>query len=247
MVNLTDICLIPKFDEPKFVCQFRHISLCSIAYKILTKILVNRLKPVMPYLISHYQTCFISGRSIQENIVVAQELVHSMRNMNGKIGFFVIKVSLAKAYDRLRWAFVEKVMVEVGLPPSMVSNIMHCITQVQENILWNGPRSPFFATHRGLQQGDTLSLYLFIMSMDRLSHLIIQQEDGGWIPMKVGRNGSRISHLMFTNDLLLFGQAIEDQMNTINKVLKNLCDMFGQNVSQDKTSIFIFSVFDGQS
>lgn len=105
-VNTTDICLIPKVDRPEFANEFRPISLCNVSDKVLTKILVQRLKPHIPSIISPYQTGFVPTRSIHENIVVAQELVHSKNKMRGKTGFFAIKVDLAKAYDRLKWSFV---------------------------------------------------------------------------------------------------------------------------------------------
>lgn len=70
-------------------------------YKVLTKIVVNRLKPLLPDIISPNQTGFIPTRSIHENIIVAQEMMHSMRKIRGRNGFFVIKVDLMKVYDRL--------------------------------------------------------------------------------------------------------------------------------------------------
>lgn len=77
-VNLTDICLIPKIPNPEYVNQFRHISLCNVSYKMMSKIIVNRLKPIMPEIISPFQTGFIPHRLIHENIVIAQEMAHSM-------------------------------------------------------------------------------------------------------------------------------------------------------------------------
>lgn len=69
LVNTTDICLIPKIDKPEFCNQFRPISLCNVTYKIVSKIIVNMLKHLMPEIISPYQTGFIPTRSIHENIV----------------------------------------------------------------------------------------------------------------------------------------------------------------------------------
>lgn len=90
-VNATDICLIPKVDcKPEFITQFRPISLCNVTYKVLTKVVVNRLKPLIPAIISPYQTGLVPTRSIHENIVVAQEMVHSMCKMLGRTGFFAI-------------------------------------------------------------------------------------------------------------------------------------------------------------
>lgn len=78
-------------------------------------------------------------------------MVHSMNKMRGKKGYFAIKVDLEKAYDRLRWSFVHGILKEVGLPQVMVQFIMHSITSVQSNVLWNGNRYEFFSPQRGIR------------------------------------------------------------------------------------------------
>lgn len=163
-------------------------------YKVLTKIVVNRLKPLLPHIISPNQTGFIPTRSIHENIVVAQEMMHSMRKIRGRNGFFVIKVDLMKAYDRLQWPFIHSVFVEVGLPDCMINIIMHCVESVRTNVMWNGSRAEFFCPNRGIRQGDPISPYLFVLCMDKLSHLIADAVDNGsWIPFRVGRGSFNLA------------------------------------------------------
>jgi hypothetical protein len=87
-VNQTDICLIPKVQQPEFVNQFRPISLCNTIYKVVSKVIVERLKVCIPLIISPFQTGFVPGRNIHENIVVAQEMIHSMLKMKGHKGYF---------------------------------------------------------------------------------------------------------------------------------------------------------------
>lgn len=87
----TLIVLIPKVSGPKDVSHFRSISLCTIAYKVLMKVLVNRLKPVMPNLIVDNQKSFVEGHHIMDNVVIAQEVIHSMRVKKGRLGWMAIK------------------------------------------------------------------------------------------------------------------------------------------------------------
>lgn len=157
-VNKTDICLIPKCSNPELVSQFRPISLCNPIYKVITKIIVNRLKNVMGEVISPFQIGFVPGRNIHENIIIAQEMLRSMRKMRGKVGFFAIKVDLSKAYDRLNWHFIENILYEVGLPNKLITLIMHCVFTVNTNVLWNGQRSEFFSPEKGVCQGDPITL-----------------------------------------------------------------------------------------
>jgi hypothetical protein len=237
-VNTTNICLIPKVDKPEFVSQFRPISLCNVSYKVLTKVIVNRLKPLIPLIISPYQTGFIPTRSIHENIVVAQEMIHSMLKMRGRTGYVAVKVDLAKAYDRLRWSFISAVLEEVNLPQGLRRTIMHCITSVKTNVMWHGSRSEYFNPRRGIRQGDPMSPYIFVLCMDKLTHLIAEAVDSGkWQPLRAGRSGPNISHLMFADDLLLFGKATEENMKAITDTLNAFCDLSGQLVSLEKTSI----------
>jgi hypothetical protein len=239
VVNLTDICLIPKVNKPEFVSQFRPISLCNVTYKIITKVIVNRLKEIVAQVVSPFQTGFVPGRNITENIVIAQEMLHSMVRMRSKVGFFAIKVDLAKAYDRLDWSFLHKVLLEVRVPNELISVIMKCVTSVQSNVLWNGARSEYFQPQCGIRQGDPMSPYLFVLSMDKLSHIIADAiEDGNWKPMRAGRNGPQISHLMFADDVILFGQATTENMEAVLEVLQTFCAMSGQRVNYDKSSIF---------
>ena len=119
-LNKTLIMLVPKSDNPISLKLFRPISLCPVIYKTITKLLANLLKSVLPDLIGPTQTSFIPGRHITENIVLAQEVIHSMRRKKGRIGQMAIKVDLEKVYDRLSWDFIYETLREFGLPTDLV-------------------------------------------------------------------------------------------------------------------------------
>lgn len=102
-INDTLVSLSPKIAHPDNVTQFRPISLCNVSYKIITKVMVNRLKPIFERLVSQEQSSFVPSRQITDNIVIYQEVLHSLRVNKTSKKFMVIKVDLEKAYDRLRW------------------------------------------------------------------------------------------------------------------------------------------------
>lgn len=100
-LNSTLLALVPKIENLSSLKLYRPISFYNVAYKTITKIIANRLQSVLPQLISPHQTSFVPGHYIMENIVIAQEVIHSMRKKTSAKGFMAIKVDLEKAYDHL--------------------------------------------------------------------------------------------------------------------------------------------------
>ncbi|XP_061350360.1 uncharacterized protein LOC133295534 [Gastrolobium bilobum] len=238
-VNDTLLVLIPKVDIPEKIDQMRPIALCNVLYKATTKIIVNRLKGVMDKLVSPFQTSFVPGRVIHDNIIIAQEMTHSMNRLAGKKAYMSIKIDLAKTYDRLNWNFIYQVLLEAGIPLDMAEVIRACITSPRFQVLWNSSRSDPFYPSRGIRQGDPISPYLFVMCMDKLSHLIAGAVRAKrWKPMRASRKAPFISHLMFADNLVLFGEASLVQLDVMLETLKKICDMSGQVVSIEKTVVY---------
>lgn len=100
-INTTHIALIPKIQGPVMLGNYRPISLCNTVYKVLTKIVVAKLRPYLGKLISPLQTAFVPGRKGMDNVIIAQELIHSLSRKKGNTGYMAIKIDLEKAYDKI--------------------------------------------------------------------------------------------------------------------------------------------------
>ena len=141
-VNHSHIVLIPKEKNPQRVVDYRPISLSNVIYKIISKVLANKLKMVLPNIISDLQISFVPGRLITDNVNVAFELFNSLRERrNGKRMQMVVKLDMSKAYDRVEWAFLLRVMDKLGFDARWSNLVMEGINIVSYSVL-----TPYFAT-----------------------------------------------------------------------------------------------------
>ncbi|CAN0826136.1 Transposon TX1 uncharacterized 149 kDa protein [Linum grandiflorum] len=137
----TNIVLLPKIESPSRMTGLRPISLCSVLYRIVAKVLANRLRKVIPKLISEEQSAFIAGRSIIDNVMVAFEAIHSMKKRyTGKCGDMAVKIDISKAYDRVEWRYLEAVLIKFGFAERWVRWMMMCVMSVRYTVQLNGLR-----------------------------------------------------------------------------------------------------------
>lgn len=113
-LNHTHICLVPKVESPTDVKDYIPINLTNVAYKILSKVLAERLKPLLHHLISENQTAFIPGRLITDNVFIAHKMVHSMHTRTLKTPYMALKLYITKVFDKVEWSFIEEIMKRMG-------------------------------------------------------------------------------------------------------------------------------------
>jgi hypothetical protein len=238
--NETVVVLIPKVENPEEVSQFRPISLCNVVYKIISKMLAARLKVILPDIISPTQSAFVPGRLITDNVLVAYECVHKIKNKRkGKNGLCAIKLDMHKAYDRVEWEFLRKMMIKLGFHIQWVDLIMACVTSVSYSVRFNSQMTDGFSPTRGIRQGDPLSPYLFLLCAEGLSSLLLHAEEiGGIEGIKVCRNAPSVSHLLFADDSLILLKADLNNAISLQQVLDDYCANSGQLISVDKSSVF---------
>jgi hypothetical protein len=239
-VNTTNIVLIPKIKNPTRVTEFRPISLCNVLYKLIAKVLANRMKKVLTKIISLNQSAFVPGRLITDNIVVAFEALHTMDvRLKGRKGYMALKLHMSKAYDRVEWDYLEAIMLKLGFADRWVSLIMTCVRSVSYSVLINGQPYGFFKPSRGIRQGDLLSPYLFILCAEGLSTLLHKAEEEGKITgLPIARGGTKINHLFFADDSLLFCRATIAEWAHIQEILEKYKKASGQKLNREKTSLF---------
>ncbi|KAI8525452.1 hypothetical protein RHMOL_Rhmol13G0231200 [Rhododendron molle] len=242
-LNETNMVLIPKVQSPESLSQLRPISLCNFCLKIITKILANRLKGILKFLISPNQSAFVPGRLIQDNIIIAHEAFHFLhRKKKGKDGFMAIKLDFNKAYDRVEWDFLRALMDKMGFATEWIRWTMECVSTVQFVIKANGEARANVSPRRGLRQGDPLSPYLFLLVKDVLSKLIqVELNNKHLSGMRINRHCPILSHILFADDALLFLKADLKDCCIVLDILKKYGEASGQLINYEKSGVFCSS------
>lgn len=172
-LNSTQIVLVPKVANPELLTQYRPISLCNYSYKILSKVLANRLNPLLQVIISPNQNAFVPTQQIQDNILVAHEVFHYLKLRKSTKKFEMgVKLDMNKAYDRVECDFLRAVMAKLGFADVWIQLIINCVKSVRFAVVINGKPGRYFSLSLGIRQGDPISPYLFLMINEVLFLLI---------------------------------------------------------------------------
>jgi hypothetical protein len=208
-LNVSFIALIPKLPGAISLKDFQPISLVGGIYKIIAKVLANRLKTVLEKVISKSQSAFIKGRQILDPILIANECIDSQ--IRSREPGVICKMDLEKAYDHVNWDFLLYVLRRCGFGGKWCSWIDRCISSAKFSMLVNGSPNGFFSSSRGLRQRDPLSLLLFVFVMEALSRMITAAVSGSLLDgFKVGN--ASFSHLLFADDTLILCDASSSKL-----------------------------------
>ena len=235
--NASFIVLLPKKSQSKKISDFKPISLITCLYKVIAKVLSGRLRGLLHETIHSTQGAFVQGRQILDAVLIANEFVDEKRR-SGEEGV-VFKIDFEKAYDYVKWDFLDHVLEKKGFSSKWRSWMRGCLSSVSYAILVNGNAKGWVKASRGLRQGDPLSPFLFTIVADVLSRMLLKAEERNLLEgFRVGRNRCRVSHLQFADDTILFANPREEELQT----LKSLLLVFGQisrlKVNLDKSNLF---------
>lgn len=149
------------------------------------------------------------------------------------------KVDLEKAYEKLRWSFIEETLQKFGMQCGLINLIMSCLQETSVVVIWNGSICDSFQPTRGVRQGCPLSPYIFVMCMEQLAGMIDEKvQDRSWTSIRVSRRGIGLSHLFYVDGLILMGEAFVVQTRVIVQCLQVFSEASGEVINPEKSKLF---------
>ncbi|GLT51328.1 hypothetical protein SLA2020_247510 [Shorea laevis] len=218
-LNSSFLTLIPKKFNAVELKDYRPISLIGCVYKLLSKVLANRLKSVLPGVISENQSAFLGGRQLVDGVLVLNEIVEEVKRK--KQSAFVFKADFAKAYDCVDWSFLDWMMDRLGFGNKWRDWIMECLSTARISVLINGSPTEEFKMGKGLRQGDPLSPFLFLMIAEGLNGLVQKAvTEGMFRGVEIGRRGLAVALLQFADDTIIMGKADTENVFMVKTILR---------------------------
>jgi hypothetical protein len=241
-LNSILLILIPKTPGADTIENFRPIALANFQFKIITKILADRLSQIAPTIISSHQRGFIPGRNISDCVIVTSEAINVL-SKKCFAGNIAMKIDIKKAFDSLNWDFLLAVLKKFGFDSIFCSWISEILLSARLSILVNGKSVGYFSCDRGVRQGDPLSPLLFCIAEEVLSRGLMQAlEDGRLQPMTLCRGINIPSHVLYADDIMIFCKASKRNIKVVLDIFTKYGQASGQLINNQKSKFYAGSI-----
>ncbi|GKD51406.1 putative RNA-directed DNA polymerase [Tanacetum coccineum] len=235
--NSSFITLVPKVEDPLVISDFRPISLIGSQYKIIAKILANRLSRVLPSVVGEVQMAYIKGRQIIDGPLMINEIIAWAKKHKKRLMF--LKVDFEKAFDSLSWDFLFSILEQMGFSYKWRLWIRSCLNSAFASVLVNGSPTKEFKIERGLRQGDPLSPFLFILAVEALNVALLEASNSNIFKgVKVGKDSVHVSHLQFADDALILGEWSRSNAMNLSRILTCFHLSSGLKVNFNKSKLY---------
>lgn len=212
-------------------------------YKIISKLIANRLKGVLPKCISLNQSAFIKERLLMENVLLATKIVKDYHREDISPRFAMM-IDISKAFDSVQWSFLLSTLKALGIPEKFIKWISLCIMTISLSVQVNGELAGYFQTKRGLRQGFSLSPYFFVICMNVLSKMLDEAASRNLIGFHPKCKNIGITHLCFADDLMVFIERTRRSVEGILKVFEEFNRMSCLKISLEKSTLFMAGFLD---
>lgn len=201
--------------------DYRPIACCNVLYKVVSKIIANKLKVILPRIIAENQSAFVKGRLLMENVLLASEVMKDYHK-DSISPRCAMKIDISKAFDSVEWSFLLNCLLAMGFPERFIHWIRLCITTPSYSVQVNGELAGYFQSARGLRQGCYLSPYLFVICMNVLSYKIDQSAREKRFRLHPRCQSLALTHLCFADDLMVFVEGSKESIEGALAVLRIL-------------------------
>lgn len=238
-ITHANLVLISKKGEGKTPNKFETYQLINFVNKMFSRMILERLSKDIPKIISNNQSGFVKGRSIAENFLLAQKIIRDI-NKRSKQHNVVVKLDITKAYERVSWVFLTKVLKKFGFSEIVIDITWRLLSNSWYSILINRKAHIFFESTKGVKQGDPISPTVFIIGPDVLSKGLSNLfKDSRYIGYGLSKWSPNVNYPAYVDDTILFGSGDKCSIIRMMKVISEYEKVSGQMVNKNKS----FSMF----
>jgi RNAse (barnase) inhibitor barstar len=231
--HMSVLCPVHKKGDAMICQNYRGISLLNTCYKIVSNIILNRIKPYTREIIGEYQSGFMPGKSTVDQIHTIKQIVEKSHEFD--IDVHLLFVDFKQAYDSVNRYRLWKAMTQLGIPTKLVRLVKACVQKSKCKVKFNGELSEDFSVETGLRQGDALSPTLFNIALESVVREVLDDVTG----LRIGE-GHQITLAAYADDIIIIGETEEDLKWSAEKLISKGKEI-GLQVNEEKTKYLIVS------